>query len=423
MIINLVGNAVKFTPQGEVVVRVAAESVEADAVRLRFTVRDNGIGIPADKQKLLFQPFTQADASTTRKYGGTGLGLAISQQIVELMGGTIGFESVPGEGSTFHFTVRFARQTTPQVNRVALPPLGLAGRRVLTVDDNATNRLILHNILAHWRMRATEAEEGAAALELLKAAAAAGDPIGLILLDVMMPIMDGFQTLEEIRRIPEIDRPVILMLSSDDRPGNVARASALGADLYVIKPIRPAELLRAITKALGIRSDLSDDPSTKPPAKVAVQGRSLKILVAEDNRVNQLLALRTLEKEGHRVTVANNGEAALACLANETFDLILMDVQMPVMDGFEATVQIRHQEEGTSRHLPIVAMTAHAMKGDREKCLKAGMDGYVSKPIEFDKLFAAIAEAVPSPQPQAETAEPVSEIPTLAPTEFPRRSP
>jgi CheY-like chemotaxis protein len=252
VLVNLVGNAIKFTDQGEVSVLVSVDSLENQSVCLRFTVRDTGIGIPVDKQQALFKPFSQVDSSMSRKYGGTGLGLAISAQIVEMMHGRIWFESELGKGSQFYFTACFDRRTSPAAQRAPLPPSGLDGLHVLVVDDNATNRTILHNMVTRWGMQSEEVESGPAGMETLEAAYRAGSPFSLILLDVMMPVMDGFTVLERIRRMPEIDRPVIMMLSSRDQPGDSARARALGAAAYIVKPIKPSELLDAIVNALGV---------------------------------------------------------------------------------------------------------------------------------------------------------------------------
>ncbi len=400
---NLVGNAIKFTQQGEVSVAVGVESLQNDAVCLLFTVSDTGIGIPADKQQAMFEPFFQADSSMSRKFGGVGLGLTISTHIVEMMRGRIWFESELGKGSQFHFTAWFDRRTAPLPRRAPLPPSGLDGLHVLAVDDSATNRHILREMLTHWGMRPEAADGGAAALHALQAAYRSSDPFSLILIDVRMPVMDGFALAESIRQAPEINRPVIMMLSSSDQPGDAERARSLGAAGYVIKPIRPSKLLDAITKALGVSFEPRVGEGTSTPAAAAMpRGASLRILVAEDNPINQMLAVRILEKAGHHVAVADNGEDVLAALGREAFDLVLMDVQMPVIDGYEATALIRQQEKGSGKHLPIVAMTAHAMKGDREKCLDAGMDGYVSKPIRNDELFAAIVAAVPGARPHAD---------------------
>ncbi|NQV22749.1 MAG: response regulator [Rhodopirellula sp.] len=362
---------------------------------MRFTVSDTGVGIPTDKQAKLFQPFTQVDASTTRKYGGTGLGLVICQKFIEMMGGRIWFESEVGHGSQFHFTARFGLPTTPVDKPTKLLPSELEGLRVLVVDDNPTNRRILTALLTGWRMNPNAVDSGAAALETLTTAAKANEPFSLILLDVMMPEMDGFTVLEQIRKLPEIDRPTVLMLSSADQRGDIARARALGAAGFLLKPITPNELLNTVVTVLGQAQEQAEQISERTPQKSAASdARPLRILVAEDNKLNQLLAKRTLEKAGHSVAIANNGEEAVAAVNRETFDVVLMDVQMPVMDGFQATARIREQEIDSGKHQQIVAMTAHALKGDRERCLEMGMDGYVSKPIRNSELFSAIAAAV-----------------------------
>ena len=392
VLINLVGNAVKFTSCGEVCVVVEPEKVTAATAWLRFSVNDTGVGIPADRQQAVFQAFTQVDGSTTRDHGGSGLGLTISSQLIQMMGGQLQLQSEPGTGSQFHFTVQFDRApTSPSVTTASQPPVELDGLRVLVVDDNATNRLILLRILKRWGVQAAEAESGANALISLRDAALSDEPFQLILMDVMMPGMDGFSALEQIRQDPDLDRPAILMLSSIDRRMDIARARKLGASAYLIKPVISSELRIAIGEALVSKRDT---PSQPTGATVdAPLARRLRILVAEDNAVNQLYALHTLEKAGHQAVVAENGAVALKLLENDSFDVVLMDVQMPIMDGFQATARIRESERGTDRHQTIIAMTAHAMKGDREHCLKMGMDSYVSKPLRADMLFQTIAEA------------------------------
>jgi two-component system sensor histidine kinase/response regulator len=331
----------------------------------------------------------------TRQFGGTGLGLTISQGLVELMGGRIWFESEEGHGSEFHFTARFDCHVAPVDKDYLRLPRDVAGLRVLMVDDNATNRRIQTDQLAHWGLNPTEAESGRAALQVLETAVKAQHPFELILLDLIMPDLDGFSVLEQIRAMPEIDRPTILMLSVVDQRGQMERARALGVAAYLVKPIGPLDLRDAIMTALdlvNLKTTARRDAALNKPAEP--RGRALRILVAEDNALNRLLAKRTLEKAGHSVTVAHNGAEAVAALGRDAFDLVLMDVQMPVMDGFQATAQIREQEIGSGRHQQIVAMTAHALKGDRERCLEAGMDGYVSKPIRNSELFSAIADAM-----------------------------
>ena len=399
VIVNLAGNAIKFTDRGEVIVSVETMNQEKDSpfnlnkncstVFLHFKVRDTGIGIPAEKLRAVFDPFTQADSSTTRRYVGTGLGLTISRQLVELMGGRIWVESEVGGGSTFQFTARFGLSTTP-IRRSADNSVDLHDLQVLVVDDNATNRRILRDVLAAWGMRPREADGGEAALTALKEAAAAGRPFALILLDGHMPEMDGFELAARIRRLPEFADVKMLMLTSAGYAGDVERCRQLGIGAYLMKPVKQSELLATVFTALSrpvVGAAPVADPVSAPAPPLP---RPLRILLAEDNTVNQRLATRLLQKQGHTVELANNGREALAALERQSFDLVLMDVQMPEMDGFEATAQIRAREESGGRRLPIIAMTAHAMKGDRERCLESGMDGYVSKPIQARDLNEAI---------------------------------
>jgi signal transduction histidine kinase/DNA-binding response OmpR family regulator len=406
VLVNLVGNAIKFTSEGEVVVQVRIEAIGQDRVCLHFAVRDTGIGIPADKQPLIFQAFAQADGSTTRKYGGSGLGLTISHRLVEAMGGRIWVESKVGEGSTFHFTVRFGRSHSVVVGALAVPSVQLRGLPVLVVDDNATNRRILQELLKGWHMKPTVAESGAAALAALAEMEAAGQQFRLVLLDCQMPEMDGFTLAEKIKdRYADV---TIMMLTSLDQSGDTARCRELGINGYLVKPVSPSQLLDSITRAL--------QPASQPkPCAVSPlvlprcpQQPELRILLAEDNTINQVVAVEMLKELGHTVVVANDGKEALEALAREPFDLVLMDVQMPEMDGFKATAAIRAQETnlagepGDIRHQPIIAMTALAMKGDRERCLAKGMDGYVAKPIQREELLTAIAEVlVPNAAPKS----------------------
>ena len=404
VLINLVGNALKFTEKGEINVRVAQERAEQDYACLHFSVQDTGIGIPADKQVTIFESFAQADGSNGRHYGGTGLGLAISKRLVEMMGGCIWVESAPGQGSAFHFTVRLGVAESCEPAGPALPS-SLADLRVLAVDDNATNRRILEEMLWGWRMKPTLAEGANAALSLLEQALDAGMPFSLVLTDVNMPEMDGFDLVEEIRRHPRLSDATIVMLTSAGQRGDAARCRQLGVAAYLTKPIGESELLDAILRVLASK------PQTKGPALVTrhslrEEKKSLRILLAEDNEVNQKLAVRLLEKRGHRVAVANNGREALEWFDKETFDVALLDVQMPEMDGFEATAAIRKRELTTRQHLPIIAMTAYAMQGDRERCLASGMDGYIAKPIQPRRLFEALDEMVASPEGQVETGLP-----------------
>ena len=397
IIVNLVGNAIKFTEQGEVVVRVSVESQSKDEVWLHFAVADTGIGISPDKLRLIFEAFAQADGSTTRKYGGTGLGLAISRQLVDMLGGKIWVESEVGKGSTFHFTARFSLQTNQMGAAPSIETLNLRGLPVLVVDDSATNRRILEEILTNWQMKPTVVESGPLALAAMQEAKDAGRPFRLVLIDVHMPEMDGFNLIKQIRKTPGITGATIMMLSSAGKCGEAARSRELGVAAYLIKPIKQSDLLDAIVTVLGV-SPRSKARSSQPASRLLAEGRqSLRILLAEDNPINQKVAQRMIEKRGHEVEVAEDGEEVLAALERGTYDLVLMDVQMPEMDGFEATAAIRRKEKTTGDHMPIVAMTAHAMKGDRGLCLSAGMDGYVSKPLTADKLFETIERLFRNP--------------------------
>jgi two-component system, sensor histidine kinase and response regulator len=387
ILINLIGNAIKFTDRGEVVVHVRREEQSPESVRLRFSVSDTGIGIPADKQNLLFQAFSQVDGSMTRRYGGTGLGLAICAQLVRMMQGRIWVESVPGRGSQFHFTAQFARsnQAAPPASPKELEEL--RGMPVLVVDDNATNRRILQERLSLWGMRPTAVESGEAALQAMEFARQKGEPFPLVLLDSMMPGMDGFALAERIKRDPQLAGSALMMLPSADQQEDVARCRELGIEAYLLKPVRSADLRREISIALGARKR---NETTSGRRGLEPGSRSLRILLAEDNLVNRKLVTRLLEKRGHTFVTVNNGQQAVDALQRARFDVVLMDVQMPEMDGFEATAAIRASERGTSRHTPIIAMTAHAMRGDRERCLEAGMDGYVSKPLQPKELMRVI---------------------------------
>ncbi len=389
IVINLVGNAIKFTERGEVVVDVSVKAQTDSEVRLHVAVKDTGIGIPPDKQRLIFEKFTQADASTTRQYGGTGLGLTISSRLVELMRGKVWLESEVGRGSTFHFTARFGLATGPLASASTQPPESLHELAVLIVDDNETNRFILQEMLANWKMRPTAIESGPAALVEMKRAAALGEPYALVLLDSMMPDMDGFTLAHEIRQQPQLADTMLMMLSSAGEPEDADRCRELDIVTFMTKPVKQSELLNAILTA---RNALAA-PVSAPASQAAKDQRALHILLAEDNLVNQRFALRTLEKQGHRVRIVNNGREAIDALldASPPYDVVLMDVSMPVMGGFEATSLIRQREKEAGGHVPIIAMTAHALKGDRERCLEAGMDDYVAKPVHPDELFAALA--------------------------------
>jgi signal transduction histidine kinase/CheY-like chemotaxis protein len=405
VIINLAGNAIKFTDRGEVALKVQVEATNEHDRTLRFTVADSGIGIPKEKLQSIFDPFSQADTSTTRKYGGTGLGLTISSRLAGMMGGRIWVESELGRGSQFHFTARFGIADTKVIEVGAIaPPEILRGVSVLVVDDNRTNRRILEGMLKRWEMKVTCVEGGDEALAQLCAALESGKPYGLVLTDMHMPGMDGFALVERIRERPELSTATIMMLTSAGHRGDAARCQELGVSAYLLKPIRQSELREAIARVLGAKEQKGAIPLiTRYSLQDAREPTgSLRVLVAEDNLVNQRLVTRLLEKKGHFVVVAGNGREALEALEKESFDLVLMDVQMPVMDGFEATAAIRKREEGKGIRVPVVAVTAHAMKGDREKCLAGGMDGYLTKPIRPQQLDELLEKYLVS---RAETAE------------------
>ena len=387
ILLNLLGNAIKFTEKGEVGVRVGFATDEGEKVALRIAVQDTGIGIPADRQAAVFQSFTQADGSTTRRYGGTGLGLTITRQLVELMGGEIGLESEPGKGSTFWFVLPFGKQADPMPQRKT-PPFQLWGRRLLAVDDNSTNRRILEDQVRSWGFRIETAASGEEALARLREAADR-DPFALALLDMQMPGMDGFALADAVRADPRLAGVSLVLstsMSLSDRREELRRR---GVAACLIKPVRQAQLYDAVVHALGAgESGSAGGPiaSLEPAASEAPALPPLHVLVAEDNSVNQKVALRILAKLGVKAEAVGNGAEAVEALSRIPYDIVLMDVQMPEMDGFEATREIRRREAHTGLHTPVVAMTAHAMQGDRERCLEAGMDDYLSKPIREQAL-------------------------------------
>ena len=396
VVTNLLGNALKFTERGEISLQVRIEKQEGDRGVLHFIVSDTGVGIPADKQSMIFEAFAQGEGSTVRKYGGTGLGLSISSRLVAMMGGKIWVESQPGQGSGFHFTAEV--KVLPEGSRSESAEVhSLAGVPVLVVDDNATNRRILKETLSLWGMKVSAAASGAEALPILQQAARDGEAFRLVVTDAQMPQMDGFSLAREIKQSEELAHPVIMLLTSSGLKGDIARCREAGVTAYLVKPVRRAELKsvlrQGLHQALEASSSTQDGPIFAQPLRVEeVPSRSLRILLAEDNVVNQHLARRLLEAQGHLVAVANNGSEAIRLSEEHEFDLVLMDVQMPEIDGFDATAAIRAREAGTGLHVPIVAMTAYAMKSDQDRCLKAGMDGYVSKPVKASTLFAAIDE-------------------------------
>ena len=402
VLVNLVGNAVKFTLQGEVAVLVEKQQELEDGLVLHFAVRDTGVGIPPDQLSLIFERFSQADTSSTRRFGGTGLGTAISKQLVEMMGGRIWAESEPGRGSVFHFTIQ--TRPAPQVESEQVPDV-LAGVRALVVDDNQTSRDILAETLAVWGMQVKSAGGGPQALEMLESAQPAGKPFRLALVDVQMPGMDGF---ELVGRIPSGQRPGFVFLTS-----SVVKESpppeAAGAPILA-KPVRRAELLQTLQALLEGRGGAFSLEG--PREKISATSRPLNILLAEDNHFNQMLVRALLGKRGHRVTVVGDGRAAVEAFARGDYDLILMDVQMPEMDGLQATQAIRRQEREKGGHIPIVAMTAHAMDSDRQRCQEAGMDAYIVKPVQREELFCVLENLAsgPAPAPPETPASPDREV-------------
>jgi PAS domain S-box-containing protein len=405
VLLNLVGNAIKFTEQGEVVVDVAVDRLSGDEVALRFTITDTGIGIAPEQQWEIFGPFVQADASTTRRYGGTGLGLTISAQLVELMGGRVWIDSEVGKGSRFHFVAQF------RIERPAAPPPlppahDLRDLRVLIVDDHPTSRLILSEILASWRMQAAAAEGATAALEAVDEATARGEPFDLVLADALMPEVDGFTLAERLAQDDGRRTPKVILLTPAGLPRRRGPHETTVA-AFVTKPVKQSDLLDAIVKAF-----LAPVPPARParrPDRSRPPSRQRRVLVAEDNPTNQKLLVTLLRRRGYRVATVGNGRQAVEQAARRSFDAIIMDVQMPEMGGLEAAAAIREHERSTGGHVPIVALTAHAMAGDREECLAAGMDGYVAKPLRPDELFAALdalleppaAAGAPLPGPAA----------------------
>jgi len=389
ILFNLVGNGIKFTRDGEVGVKVQLESQQDDHCILHFMVSDTGIGIPIEKQRLIFDPFTQADTSTTRQYGGTGLGLAITKRLVETMGGNIWLESEPGKGTTIHFSCSLGiGDAKPPRPADHFTTQLLGGIRVLVVDDNKTNRRILDGMLARWNMRPTSVAGGEEALAELTAASDSPDPYTLMVTDMHMPRMDGFGLVERVRKTESLSSLAILMLTSAGNRGDSVRCRELNLAVYLVKPVRRSDLRDAIERLLDERKQRPAAMSDIKVLREAIRpaGKSLRILLAEDNLVNQRLASRLLEKRGHVVVVVENGRDALAALNHSRFDLVLMDIQMPILDGIETIMAIRTEERGTSAHQHVIALTAHAMKGDEERCLAAGMDGYLSKPIRPQEL-------------------------------------
>jgi signal transduction histidine kinase/DNA-binding response OmpR family regulator len=390
---NLVGNAIKFTEQGEIVVKASLESQTPHDVCLLFGVQDSGIGISPIDQKRIFAPFTQADASTTRHYGGTGLGLAIASNLIAMMGGRLWVDSQPGKGSTFWFTARFPRHLGPAVAPTLPASLleALRGQPILVVDDNATSRQVLKSMLADWELQPESAADGPAALALLQQAADAGRKFPVIILDALMPGIDGLALAEQIQANPRTTCPIILMLSSADRQTFAKRYGQLQSAVILEKPISKHDLLHAVGEALGVIPALEATAPWAAGSSVAAPAiRPLRVLLAEDTPANRKFVVKILQKRGHAVEIAHNGREATELVRQQRFDVVLMDVQMPIMDGFQATAAIRAHYPAGEPHLPIVALTAHAMRGDHERCLAAGMDAYIAKPIDSRKLVELV---------------------------------
>jgi signal transduction histidine kinase/CheY-like chemotaxis protein/HPt (histidine-containing phosphotransfer) domain-containing protein len=414
ILINLTDNAIKFTERGEVVVKVINQVAPNDEGQLHFSIADTGIGIPADKQDTIFAAFAQADGSTTRTHGGTGLGLSIASHLIHKMHGKIWIESKVGQGTTFHFTARLGVRDTPAPTVKHADPGDLAGLRALVVDDNAANRRILREMLANWRMSPTVVDSGQAGLEEMLRAAKSDSAYQLVLLDAVMPEMDGFALAEKIKEQPELADATVMMLSSAMPAGSTACCTALGIAGLLTKPVTQSELLDAILIAVGLTAEGGNSREVGTGfAGTDLSRAGLRILVAEDNLVNLAVATGILEKQGHVLVHAANGREAVEAFSDGSFDLILMDVQMPEMDGLEATRRIRELEEGIASHTPIVAMTAHAMAGDRERCLAAGMDDYVSKPLRKEDLLRAVAGANVAPD-KDESNSPIPTFPRSA---------
>jgi signal transduction histidine kinase/CheY-like chemotaxis protein len=400
IVTNLIGNAIKFTAAGEVILRAERDTAAAAGGEggslFHFVVADTGIGIPEDKREIIFKPFAQADTSTTRKYGGTGLGLTITTRLVQMMGGRIWIESQVGKGSQFHFTLQF-RTSQMTGSSDVYPALELHGIRALIVDDNHTNRRILEGMFTHWKMTPKAVESAALALAELSSLRHSVEPYDLIVTDMHMPEMDGFGFVEEIRKDPGLSAAPVMMLTSGAQHGDMERSKALGIMAFLAKPVRQSELRDALLRVLAGPSPATSAANAAGSQKAPpVAAGGLSILLAEDNPVNQKVAKRMLEKRNHQVVVAGNGREAVQALARQRFDLVFMDVQMPEMDGMEATVQIRAQEKLTGGRQLIIALTAHAMKGDRELCLTAGMDDYLTKPIRPEDLDAILRRYSPA---------------------------
>ena len=392
VLVNLIGNAVKFTHEGEIALEVAASGCHADAVEFQFSVRDTGIGIPKDRQEIIFETFTQAEASTARQYGGTGLGLTISRRLARVMGGDIRVESQPGTGSTFYFTARVRVDPYP----AAEAPTSIMdgeGLKALVVDDNAANRLILNETLSSWGLKVFEAVSGEACLEAVARAKTAGHPFNLIMLDSKIPGIDGFETALKIKDLFDAMNQTVLMLTSDQSSRDISRAREIGVSAYLVKPIKRHELKEAIQTTMGKASVPVEATTADQEEKTAAPTRPLHILLVEDARENRIVVKAFLKKSPHTIDVAENGRIGLDKFVSGNYDLVLMDMRMPVMDGYTATREIRKWEaENRQDATPVIALTAHALLEDRQKCMDAGCTDYLSKPLKKDALLKKILD-------------------------------
>ncbi len=394
ILINLVGNAIKFTEKGEVIIAVEEAAKSQEDITLHFVISDTGIGIPEEKQKVIFDVFAQADSSMTRKYGGSGLGLAISSQLVGLLGGRIWVESAVRKGSRFHFTARFGRLKEEPDKPAVLARSTAATRPLLLVEDNQSCLGLLEKLTSHWGFKTTRAESADETIVILDDIRDKEKRVPLILLDANLPGHDSFLILDYIKNNPDIAKSTVVMMSSANSRVEATPWMKLGIPAYLNKPIKPSELRKVLLEVLGIAPQPQELPPPESRQAAPAARQTYRILIAEDNLVNQRVAIYMLEKQGHHVTGVMNGEEALGALEKGNFELILMDIQMPRMDGFQATQLIRQKEKKSGDHIPIIAMTAHAMKGDRERCLKMGMDDYISKPLNANQLTETIARVM-----------------------------
>ncbi len=417
ILMNIAGNAIKFTSKGEVVIHASLESEDQSNLMVRFEVKDTGIGIPEDKIDRLFQSFSQVDSSTTRQYGGTGLGLAISMQLCEMMGGKIGVKSEDGKGTTFWFTLVLEKQSEIVELPMALPEEVLE-KRILIVDDNETNRLLLTQQLKRWGCRHDEASGGFEALAKLHEAAKCNDPFHIGILDMQMPGMDGETLGKKIKEDSDIRDIILVMLTSMGQKGDAKRAREIGFSAYLSKPIKLSELFEGLCAVLGRKTAGIDELSNTIVTRYSISDRSIKtirVLLGDDDEMNQAVASTMLKKMGFKVVIADNGSQVVESSKRETFDVILMDGQMPVMDGFEATREIRKREkEAGDDPIPIIALTAHAMKGDREKFIEAGMDDYLTKPVKKEDLFEKISKYVKVESEEASLDTVIEKTPTTS---------